>query len=109
MILLRLSPIVPWNALDYMSGITAVPLWAYSAALVGSIPGTIMMCFLGASASSLTDTSSAKNKTMNIVTLVLGVIFAGGGVFVASYYSKLELDRVSRDVCFCIMNFYCLI
>ena len=94
MVLLRLSPLVPYNALDYMSGITAIPLWAYCLALIGLLPGTIMLCFVGASASSLTDTSATGNKTMNIITVVSGVLFAGIGVYVASYYSRLELEKV---------------
>lgn len=95
MILLRLSPLIPYNALDYMSGITAIPLWAYTLALIGLLPGTVALCIIGASASSLTDGSGTENMTLKIVTIVLGVVFAAGGVFVASYYSKRELERVS--------------
>ena len=113
MILLRLSPLIPYNALDYMSGITAIPLWSYTVALVGILPGTIMFCFVGASASSLAEASSSgassptdddeidrngntnDHKTIRIITIVFGIVFAAVGVYVASYYSKLELDRVS--------------
>ena len=97
MILLRLSPLIPYNALDYMSGVTAIPLWAYSAALIGLLPGTIMFCFIGASASSLTESSSSSDdhRTIKLLTIVFGIVFAIIGVYVASYYSKLELDRVS--------------
>lgn len=98
MVLLRLSPLIPYNALDYMSGITAIPLWAYTVALVGILPGSISLCFIGASASSLTDNSATENKTLKIVTIVAGVGFAAGGVFVASYYSKRELERVSISI-----------
>jgi uncharacterized membrane protein YdjX (TVP38/TMEM64 family) len=95
MILLRLSPLIPYNALDYMSGVTAIPLWAYSAALIGILPGTVMFCFVGASASSLADSGDSGNQTVKIITIAFGVTFAIIGVYVASYYSKLELDRVS--------------
>lgn len=89
MILLRLSPLIPYNALDYMAGITAIPLWAYTLALIGMLPGTIMFCFVGASASSLTESASSENKTVKIISIVFGVVFAFSGVYVASYYSKL--------------------
>jgi uncharacterized membrane protein YdjX (TVP38/TMEM64 family) len=95
MILLRLSPLIPYNALDYMSGVTAIPLWDYSLALIGILPGTIMFCFVGASASSLADSTQSGNETVRILSIVFGVTFAVIGVSVASYYSKLELDRVS--------------
>lgn len=99
MILLRLSPLIPYNALDYMSGITAIPLWSYTVALIGILPGTIMFCFVGASASSLAEANSDTNddhKVIRIITVAFGVVFAVIGVSVASYYSKLELDRVSK-------------
>jgi hypothetical protein len=95
MILLRLSPLIPYNALDYMSGVTAIPLWDYSLALIGILPGTIMFCFVGASASSLADSTQSGNETVRILSIVFGITFAVIGVTVASYYSKLELDRVS--------------
>jgi hypothetical protein len=104
MILLRLSPLIPYNALDYMSGITAIPFWAYTVALIGLLPGTVSLCIVGASASSLTDTSSAENMTLKITTIVLGVVFAAGGIFLVSYYSQRELERVSINHTLSITN-----
>jgi len=97
MVLLRLSPLIPYNALDYMSGITALPLLSYIIALVGILPGTVSLCFIGASASSLTDKSATENLTLKITTIVVGVISAAAGLFVASYYSKRELERILAD------------
>ena len=104
MVLLRLSPLIPYNALDYMSGITAIPLWSYAVALIGLLPGTVSLCIVGASASSLTDASSSENLTLKIVTIVLGVVFAASGVFLVSYYSQRELERVS--VARCLVNMH---
>lgn len=96
MVLLRLSPLIPYNALDYLSGVTAIPLWAYSMAMFGMVPGIVMFCYIGATASSLTEgTSEGHGKTLKIVSLVFGITFAIGGFATATYYSKLELDRVS--------------
>jgi membrane protein DedA with SNARE-associated domain len=93
MILLRLSPLIPYTALDYLSGLTSISFWVYSLALVAILPGTVMFCFLGATASSIT--SGGDNATVKTVSLVLGVAFALVGFLVASYYSKVELDKVS--------------
>lgn len=97
MILLRLSPLIPYNALDYMSGVTSIPLWSYTVALIAMLPGTVMFTCIGATASSLAESTgaSAENKTVRIISLVFGVTFAIVGVTVASYYSKLELNKVS--------------
>lgn len=94
MILLRLSPLIPFNALDYLSGITSIPLRDYALALVGILPGALMLSFVGASASSLSESTSSGNQTLKIISIVSGLIFGGCGVYAASYYSKLELDRI---------------
>ncbi|KAG7337645.1 SNARE associated golgi protein [Nitzschia inconspicua] len=94
MVLLRLSPLIPYNALDYMSGITSIPLRDYTIALVALLPGALMLSFFGASASSLADSTTSTNTTVKIITIVSGLVFGGGGVYTASHYSKLELDRI---------------
>jgi len=96
MILLRLSPLIPFNALDYISGVTSISLRDYTLALVALLPGALLLCFVGASASSLSDaTTTSTGKTVKIFTIVSGILFGGCGVWMASYYSKQELDLVS--------------
>lgn len=97
MILLRLSPLIPYNALDYMSGITSISAWSYALALVAILPGVIMFTFIGASASSLVDGTkdAEESKVVRVFSLVFGITFAILGVSVATYYSKRELDQVS--------------
>jgi len=90
MFLLRLSPLIPYNALDYISGVTTVPLWCYCLALLGILPGVVFVTFLGATASSLSSHDSKAEK----IGLVFGVITTFIGVFVAWYYSKKELDKI---------------
>ena len=60
MVLLRLSPLIPYTALDYMSGLTSISFWSYALALVAILPGTIAFCFLGATASSIATQFHAK-------------------------------------------------
>ena len=57
-LLLRLSPIIPFNVFNYAMGLTSVTLKAYSMASVGMIPGTLVYCFIGGTLSALTDASS---------------------------------------------------
>ena len=96
MLLLRLSPLIPYNALDYLSGVTSISLAHYSLALLGLLPGTIAFCYVGATASSLAagaEKASASGSFRTAV-LVLGLLFALAGAALASYYSKLELDKI---------------
>jgi len=97
MVLLRLSPLIPYNALDYMSGATSIPLWSYSIALVAVLPGVFMYTFLGATASSLADSANAENPTVRLVSLIFGVTFAISGVMVASYFANKELKKILSD------------
>lgn len=97
MVLLRLSPLIPYNALDYMSGATSIPLWSYSLALVAVLPGVFMYTFLGASASSLADSENVENSTIRLVSLIFGITFAVLGVAVASYYANRELNKILSD------------
>jgi len=95
MLLLRLSPLIPYNALDYMSGITSISVRHYSLALLGLLPGAITMCYIGATASSLAaGADTSKNKGLRTAVLILGLFFALAGAAVASYYSKIELDKI---------------
>lgn len=82
-----------------MSGITSVSLCSYSLALVAILPGVVLFTFIGASASSLAASgdAAATNRTARIFTSIFGVTFAIIGVATASYYSKLELDKVLAE------------
>merc|ERR1712176_636893 len=112
MVLLRLSPIVPFNVLNYIAGVTGVQLWHYVVACVAMLPGTILYVFLGASAGSLTAISGAMdgeddereddgemedptdNKVVTISVVVVGVVFGILAIGVTSYYAKQELNKV---------------
>ena len=50
-LLARLSPVLPFNALNYFLGITSVELQAYAlATLIGILPGMILYVYVGAAA-----------------------------------------------------------
>lgn len=97
--LLRLSPIVPFNAINYILGITAVPLRDYVFACVGMIPGTVFYVFLGSSAGNLVDSASSGqgSKTVSIVVIVLGAVFGIAAVTVITYFAKKELKQIIKD------------
>lgn len=95
MALLRLSPIIPFNAINYIAGVTALSFWSYTWATIAILPGTVLYVFLGASAGSLADSaSSGENQTVTIIVVIVGVIFGVIAVGLTSYYAKAELNRV---------------
>ena len=101
MFLLRLSPLIPFNAINYILGVTAVSARDYIVSCLGMLPGTLLYVFLGSSAGSIVDSASSgsNNKVVSIVSIVAGVIFGVLGIFATSYYAKKELNKfVNEDV-----------
>jgi len=94
-ILLRLSPLVPYNAFNYVCGVTSVSFRDYAIGMFGILPGTFLYVLLGSSAGSLVDSSSSgDNSTVRIVSIVVGVVFAILGVYATTYYAKKELNKI---------------
>lgn len=98
MTLLRLSPLIPFNVINYIAGVTALSLRDYSLANFAILPGTAFYCFLGASAGSLTDSaSSGGNPTVTIIVVVVGIVFGVIAVGATSYYAKKELNKIIAE------------
>lgn len=101
-LLLRLSPLVPFTALNYVMGVTQVKPVDYIVGCIGMIPGTVAYVFIGTSASGLLSggSSSGGNKTSDTVTLIiwiLGSIITLATVIWISYYSKKLLREILGD------------
>lgn len=63
-LLTRLSPIFPFNVLNYVFGLTQVRLGDYVlASWIGMLPATVMYAYLGNLARSLTDLASGQIET----------------------------------------------
>lgn len=47
-LLVRLSPLFPYNVLNYLLGVTAIPFWRFFLATwVGMLPGTLLYVYIG--------------------------------------------------------------
>lgn len=93
MALLRLSPIIPFNAINYISGVTSISLLSYSLANIAIIPGTVLFVFVGASTGCITN-DMGNGATATIAAFVVGAVFAVSAIFLTSYYARRELNRV---------------
>jgi uncharacterized membrane protein YdjX (TVP38/TMEM64 family) len=97
-LLLRLSPIIPFNVINYIGGVSAVSLRDYVLALIAVLPGTILYVFLGASAGSLTDSASSDDdRTVTIVVIVVGAVLGIGAVWLSTRYARRELNRIVEE------------
>jgi uncharacterized membrane protein YdjX (TVP38/TMEM64 family) len=60
-LLLRLSPVFPFNFLNYALGLTKVSFGKYAlASLIGMLPGGLMYVYFGSAARSLADVAAGK-------------------------------------------------
>mmetsp|Transcript_48386 Transcript_48386/g.115144 ORF Transcript_48386/g.115144 Transcript_48386/m.115144 type:complete len:330 (+) Transcript_48386:224-1213(+) len=94
--LLRLSPIVPFNALNYALGITEMSFLHYAVAtLTGMIPGTILYCYIGSTVKSIGDIASGnmeqtpEQQIFFWCGLVASIIVTVG----ISFYARREMQQ----------------
>jgi len=94
--LLRLSPIIPFNAINYILGLTSVTSFQYIVSLIGILPGSVVYVFVGSSASTIAESanSGGGNKVLSIVSIVVGVVLSIVVISITSYYVKKELVRL---------------
>ena len=94
-VLIRLTPIFPFNLLNYLLGIIAISATDNMKAMLGMLPGTIVYVYLGASLQSIADISSSGSWSSNISTIVLmvvGTILSFVGLVWVSKKAKKEID-----------------
>jgi len=94
MVLLRLSPIIPFNLLNYLSGTTGISFRDYTLALFGILPGTCLFVYIGATAK---DVGSADGGLTKTIFLIVGAGFGFGAIVMISYYAKAELKKIVED------------
>src|SRR5207237_10884934 len=90
-LLVRLSPVFPFNLLNYAFGLTQVTLRDYLiGSLVGMLPGTVMYVYLGSLVTSLTELAAGRPSGG-----ALQQAFYFGGL-VATIAVTLYVTRVAR-------------
>lgn len=75
-VLLRLSPLFPFNALNFLLGLTAIPFWHYLAASwIGMIPGTLLYVYLGyASRAGLESAAGDGTDALRFAYIAFGLL-----------------------------------
>ena len=94
-LLLRLCPVMPFNAMNYLMGITSVEAKDYIIGCVGMIPGTLVFVFIGTTISDIADTAKGKseNNTLILVFLIVGSIVGFAGIVWISIIAKRMLNE----------------
>ena len=95
-LLTRLSPIFPFNFLNYAYGLTKVKFWKYAvASWAGMLPGTVMFVYFGTAARSLTEIAAggSQDKSATRIFLLLGLIMAIVVVVFVTHVARKALQQ----------------
>jgi uncharacterized membrane protein YdjX (TVP38/TMEM64 family) len=90
-LLTRLSPVFPFNLLNYAFGITGVSLQDYALGSIGMIPGTIMYVYIGSLAGDLARIGTESQPTNPTIQWAIRIIG-----FIATVAVTVYVTRVAR-------------
>lgn len=98
--LLRLCPLIPFNAFNYVMGVTSVRFKSYALAGFGMIPGTIVYVFVGTTIGNIADAASGdfEGGSATLVLLILGTILAFVGIVYVSIVVRRYLNKQLKTV-----------
>ena len=92
-VLLRLSPIIPYNVLQYALACTSTSLYAYTVGcLIGALPWSVSMCWLGAVLGDLS--AGAIGSATDPSDPLIAALYAVGAV--ATVVLVWQLDVLTR-------------
>ena len=97
-LLTRLSPVFPFNLLNYGLGVTGVSLKDYVIGSVGMIPGTIMYVYLGSLAGNIATIGGADQPTNPTITWAIRIIGFIATVAVTLYVTKVARRALDESI-----------
>lgn len=96
--LLRLSPVFPFNILNYALGLTKVSFWSYFfASWIGMLPGTIMYVYLGSAARSLTAIATGNLKQDSPAQTIFFWVGLAATIVVATLVTRIAQKSLKKD------------
>ena len=99
MLLLRLSPVFPFNLLNYALGLTRVRFGDYLVACVGMLPGTLLYVYYGALAgevAALAGGATAEKGAGYYSLLGVGLVATLAVTTVVTRSARRALDEATR-------------
>ncbi|MEO0969791.1 MAG: TVP38/TMEM64 family protein [Cyanobacteria bacterium J06639_18] len=97
-LLTRLSPVFPFNLLNYAYGLTGVSLKDYFFGSVGMLPGTIMYVYLGSLAGNLATLGAGQQTSNPAVEWTIRIVGLIATVAVTVYVTKIARKALDEEV-----------
>ncbi len=99
-LLTRLSPIFPFNLLNYAYGVTGVSLRDYAIGSIGMLPGTIMYVYIGSLATSLATigADTGGDPQAAIAQRLLKIVGLIATIAVTLYITKIARQALNAAV-----------
>jgi uncharacterized membrane protein YdjX (TVP38/TMEM64 family) len=97
-LLTRLSPVFPFNLLNYAFGITGVSLKDYTVGSIGMIPGTILYVYLGSLAGDLARIGTESQPTNPAIQWAIRIIGFIATVAVTVYVTRIARKALAEKV-----------
>lgn len=97
-LLTRLSPVFPFNLLNYALGVTQVSLRDYFFASIGMVPGTLIYVYLGSLAHDLTQIGSTEQPTNQTAQWAIRLLGFVATVGVTIYVTKVAQKALAESV-----------
>ncbi len=97
-LLTRLSPIFPFNLLNYAFGVTDVSLKDYFIGSIGMIPGTIMYVYIGSLAGNLAMIGTQTQPTNPTVQWAIRIIGLIATIAVTIYVTRIARKALEQEV-----------
>lgn len=95
-LLTRLSPVFPFNLLNYAFGITGVTLKDYAMASVGMFPGTVMYVYIGSLAGDIARIGSESQPTDATIQWVIRIVGFIATVAVTLYITSIARKAIAE-------------
>ncbi|MGB8698213.1 MAG: TVP38/TMEM64 family protein [Thermosynechococcaceae cyanobacterium] len=97
-LLTRLSPVFPFNLLNYAYGVTGVALKDYVLASIGMIPGTILYVYIGSLAGNIAALGSGTQPAQPVIQWAIRIIGFMATVAVTVYVTRIARKALAETV-----------
>ncbi|PZO13088.1 MAG: TVP38/TMEM64 family protein [Leptolyngbya foveolarum] len=96
--LIRLSPVFPFNLLNYALGLTKVTLKDYVLGTTGIIPGTIMYVYLGSLVGDLAMLGTGEAPSNPVISWIIKILIFVTVVAITFYITKIARRALKEAV-----------